>query len=957
MTSRESTSPEALEELLHSLNPLERKSALERCLFSEDSGLRALAAKFISRQESPEAFFHIDQMLLGDNLPDKHFALQICILLPFERVRELLMRFFESEEDPGLLQTAAVILAVNPHSEIPSRLFEIGKNASALKRQMLQLIIREIFGTMHKASFHKHLIHNLSSPNPGFRLFTIQQITEFSPTQELQSALDEQLRTETDPECLACLKTAIAKIRKGTNPSSSHKTLLLKPPEKVHPQKPPEPGRPSSERLSNSAQPESPEDYREKLLSLSPEELPPFVSQALTGRPSIRLAILEILIARAPHLLVSHLLNLLNDPEPMIRSLGIRALTVIDPEESVAYLESLVLGKLGPSKQAALQECLFLPFKLVKSLLLKFCAVETTTENLETAEVIFLSNPDWDIPFRLFELLPNSNHEKKTILERTIRGVSESLLKAPSFAEQSCSPAPVEDLKSFLQRLDFWQEKRLTEEEMGRERLLQAIAREFGEEDVEVFLGVSPTPSSPGVSIGIPKNETEFLSFSEERQVRCLAEWPKKSETSPEALLSQLLSSPHESSRVRAMALRTAARMHIPSFVEKARTLVSKGDERIRIAAFEYLIAIDPLSKETLIGEFVGSPYVWLRAKGIEYLQSDDLALSVARLASLFRSKDQRAHHAGLLTLLRFPFSSVRDILTTFLASPPGESYLHPGVLFFEANPDPENLYSLFMIERSHAARGAGGAIEPVRKSRGQLTRLLQETGRLKNTTDYTEKAFETKWQAFEIARKGPSKAYAFSHRTEMQEIASENRFLQKAAILIRTCLIEDPHKRAIVSFGCLMLVAIFLGWRLGYRPPAPSSPPSSAQPSVKNSSNTASVSPEAEKLLHEFSKAAFLDKSLKRGRLALAKGEPKQAEMEYQAALGNAPNNPYIRTFAWGGLCEVARFQKDSKALEIRIKEYSAALGSLPDKAAEPFISHLEELRESLASLSRKGE
>lgn len=954
----EAPSPEGLEGLLRSPDPEERRRALEHCLFSENSGLRALAAQIVSREEAPEALLHIDQMLLGNNLPDKHFALQICILLPFERVKDLLIRFFEREDDPGLLQSAGVIFTVNPHSEIPSRLYEIGKSAPPLKRQMVQLVIREIFGTLHKASLHKNLIHSLGAPDPGLRLFTIRQIAELPTNQVLQSALEEQLKVETDIECQVCLKSTLSMIRKSNvTPSHTGKDLpvraearaLLKEPKPPHPSKPPPFG--STQDLTDLA---SPEDYREKLRHLQVNDLAPFVSKALAGPTSIRLAIIETFIARAPHILFPHLRPLLEDPEPMIRCLGVRALTVIDPEESVEYLESLVLGKLSPSKEVALQECLFLPFKLVKSLLLKFCATENLAEHLETAEVIFLSNPDWDVPFRLYELLPGSSPEKRTILERAIRGVAECLLKNPSFAEQSHLSTPVEDLKSFLQRLDSWQAKKLLEEKTGRDLLLQAIVKEFGKEEVETLLGASHRCTTPGHPAKFPMSEAEFLALQEEERIGCLAEWPESSGKSLEPFLKTLLTSTQESPRVRAAALRTAARMQIQFFAETARALVSKGDYRLRIAAFEYLIAANPSLGEKLIGEFVGSPNVFLRAKGIEYLQADDLALSIARLGTLFCSKDGRAHRAGFLTLLRLPFSSIRHVLTMFLASPPGASYLRPGILVFEANPDPENLYSLFVIEKSHATRVSAEVIRLIRESRCKLTHLLEHAGRLNNTEDYTDKTFEAKWRASEIARQGPPKAYAFSNRNESKETASIDQFLQNIAILLRKHLTEAPQKCAFFFFGCLMIVTILLVWLLGQQPSVSSTSGPSVQANVKVSSNQVPISQDIAKALHEYSKQAFLDKSLRRGRLALAKGDPKQAKIEYEEALKKTPNNPYIRTFARGGLCEVARSQKDSKALEIQIMEYATALDSLPGKSSEPFIHHLEELRKLLGELKR---
>ncbi len=907
-----------LEALLESQDPGVRRNALERCLQSEDSRLRALGAQSLAGHDSPEAFFQVDRMLLGTNLPDKHFALQICILLPFERTKDLLMSFFQQEEDPALLQSAGVILAVNPDPDISSRLFEIGRSSPPLKRQMLQIVIRQIFQSMHEAHLNKSLVHDLGSPDPVYRLFAIQQISDLPSGPELRSAIEGRLRLEKEPQCLEKLKECIKRLERG--PTAS---------------------------------------IREMISGVPAPELPGLIPKALSGSVSERLATLGVFLSRAPQLLEPHLPALLNDPEPVIRGMGVRALTILDPDESIAYLEDLLLGQMGASKKAALQECLFLPFRMVKSTLLKFCGAETDPENLDTAGVIFLSNPDWDVPFRLFELLPDSTPEKMALLGKIINGVSESLLSSPQAATEARTPSTNQVLENFLHGLDQWQEKRVSERENRQEKLLDAVVREFGADEVEALLGV-PVGQDPASPVPpLPPSVAELGNLAEDAQIKGLSIWPESETGALEPFLKKLIGSAGGTARLQAMAIRTAARLRIGSFLESARALVGRGEERLRIASLEYIVRFDPKSGQRLAETFAHSPQPWMRAKGIEMLQSQNLSLSVDHLAFLLRSGDRKARNGGFLTLLRFPFHTIRDILTEFLASPRGDSCLKAGTLLFEAHPDPENLFCLFRIERSLEKRGAVGNAEAIREARIRLEGFLRGTGRLaEKTSGDLESDWENRVHALENARDAPPKPYTFSRKLDSETTSEdENPFDKLARFVSSAPIFGKPHPLAIFSAGLLLFLLAAFAWNFaGNKPPQERTGLSGPSCQAVSTGRPEEISNDLEKVLNEQSKKAFFNKSLNKGRLAIATGDAGKAETEYDAALREDPGNPYVRVLACGGLCEAARLRKDAVSLEKRIGDYSSSFSGLPPQAAQPFRAHLEELRQALTSLSRGG-
>lgn len=81
-------------------------------------------------------------------------------------------------------------------------------------------------------------------------------------------------------------------------------------------------------------------------------------------------------------MLIDDLPELLNSKDPQIKALAIEGLAKIDKEEALKHLQALLLSADLSDRLAGIQNCPFLPFEMVKPVLLKYFAAENHPELL-----------------------------------------------------------------------------------------------------------------------------------------------------------------------------------------------------------------------------------------------------------------------------------------------------------------------------------------------------------------------------------------------------------------------------------------------------------------------------------------------------------------------------------------------------------------------------------------------
>lgn len=183
-----------------------------------------------------------------------------------------------------------------------------------------------------------------------------------------------------------------------------------------------------------------------------PEEQFNLISDHLSSESlSLRLASLRTIVHLKPELLIDDLPALLNSEDPQIKALAIRGLVKIDKEEALNHLQALLLSSNLSDRLAGIQNCPFLPFEMVKPVLLKYFAAENHPDLLIRAGWILEMNPDVQVPFKLFEIAERSPAKKSELVKKILNDAVKLLEKSRILGD---------DFKKYTSRLQVWVNKR-----------------------------------------------------------------------------------------------------------------------------------------------------------------------------------------------------------------------------------------------------------------------------------------------------------------------------------------------------------------------------------------------------------------------------------------------------------------------------------------------------------------
>lgn len=294
----------------------------------------------------------------------------------------------------------------------------------------------------------KNLLNDLGAPIKSFRIFALEELIKSGDSKELLDELIKLKALESDQECLMLFEHAIAAINdriSGTN----QEPLITKDQdfnilwEKASDTQ--------QMNLISSLPARLPKDLRDKgpqLLATAksyvvaarvvrlfcrnwPKEQFDLITNMVKSDSLIlRLAAIRTLVHMSPELLINDLPSLLASEDPQLKALAIRALVKIDKEEALNHLQALLLSSSEADRLAGIQNCLFLPFDMVKSPLLKYFAAETNSELLTRAGWLLEMNPDVQVPFYLYEILERSNEVKAQLVKKILNSAVQLLDKS-----------------------------------------------------------------------------------------------------------------------------------------------------------------------------------------------------------------------------------------------------------------------------------------------------------------------------------------------------------------------------------------------------------------------------------------------------------------------------------------------------------------------------------------------
>ncbi len=290
----------------------------------------------------------------------------------------------------------------------------------------------------------KELFAELSSPDPSIRFSVLSRIEEMPLTAEQIAEFRSLLASECEPGIRFHMQKVLARFEPGeqTRPDSSGLSELLR--------------QPARDEISlalflesvkrGEAQAVAGELRKSGWVNFSAQLLPSVLKflkkfgaaediDAVAGLcshsdPRVLSAAVEALEKLSPERLREHIVPLLLNANSGIRSRAVRILYRFDPSEALRHFESMLFSSSEEEKQAALFHSFFFPFKQIESLMLRYISVEADSELIKKAGLVFMANPDRQIPLRLLEARQACVGEKYQLIDNILKGVLQSLFQA-----------------------------------------------------------------------------------------------------------------------------------------------------------------------------------------------------------------------------------------------------------------------------------------------------------------------------------------------------------------------------------------------------------------------------------------------------------------------------------------------------------------------------------------------
>ena len=603
-------------------------------------------------------------------------------------------------------------------------------------------------------------------PVKSFRIFALEEILRSGGCPEILSALKEIQATEDDPDCSILISNAIAAVQAQLNGSKSVKTIDVND---------------TSDFLGKWK--EADDSLRMHIISNLPAKLPKDIrtlgpelvegcSALVTARiirtlsrnwPEdkyaiitnylhsdslvLKLASLRTLVHLKPDLLLNDLPELLASSDPEIKALAIRGLVKIDKDEALNHLQALLLSPTKTERLAGIQNCPFLPFDIVKPLLLKYFAAETNPELLIKAGWIIEMNPDVEVPFTLFEIAERSPTNKaklvKSVLNESVNLLNKSGILGDKFALYTrklqtwvVKRNALRFARQIIARLDgenvapeIEQKIIVTiKQPIVKEALTEAMnwpISDLVKSRIAKYLGIKKTEEKTAQEKEKPVQATEKPLKTEEQPKPEIQAKPEVSEvkTQDYSLLEMLaiitpekaaekfdkivliLTNKKSSPELKVAVLQCFTRCKLNGVEDIATRLINSHDISVATAAVEYLGIVNPDCIFPYLGQCLKVSDVGMKSAALGILKNYDYNQAISSLRAMMYSTDNTQQNMAMECIGQFDFALVRDMLTEFLCLDYHETLLDAGLCHFAANPSADNVYSLYKIEQAHPGR------------------------------------------------------------------------------------------------------------------------------------------------------------------------------------------------------------------------------------------------------------
>ncbi len=692
-------------------------------------------------------------------------------------------------------------------------------------------------------------VRDLDAPIKSFRVFALERAIQEGHSPQLLEALRGRMAAEDDEECLLLLRHAIRSVEqrlssgdessRSNEPidwqqayekaSSAQRLVLLR---SLTPKK--------SASLSHLA-PQWLREESDPLVQASlvrafgphwPEESLQQLSRCLFSRfVSVSLATLEVLVQTRPKALEQGLPRFLSSPDPRVWGLAIRGLAQINLDDAIEHFETMLGSAEQRDRQNALQLALYLPFDRVKLPLLSFLAGESELELIEQAGTLLAINPDPDVPFRLCVLKAQAGPEKAIVIDRHLQSACRALQKSGMLDVS---------YETWLHRLEDWQLK-VSDAALFRQIVAPFLATGVPEdcdlsplvalplsrrqwlcsesdkwrlpdtlkEHVKRILSAPTTVSPASANDSIAPSDLNPEQLPTEDLIRFLALWAPKEREIADTELQRLMTRRGMVTEVRAAIMRAALRLEIGSLVAVARESLRLADEQLVAESLRYLARFDVEAVFPIIGQYLQSSSLRLKSTAVKILKQFDSRQALSSVQALLQSPLPARQSLALACMMNFDFPLVRPMLVEFLQKSCPSETLSLALSLFLSNPDAENPYLLYCLEKQAEPEVAA----TIAVARQQCEATLTAVGIWRELPDATTRANWEKRRQEELRRRHAPPSLCSVKRSRQASWGAEwqSGGLEAVLRLSRQWMAEHVYATLIGVMGFVAGVGLLL--------------------------------------------------------------------------------------------------------------------------------------------------
>ncbi len=614
----------------------------------------------------------------------------------------------------------------------------------------------------------EELRKELTAPIKSIRIFAIENAIRPGCPPEVEQCLKDCLKLEKDPECIILLEHAISQFsaKHETDASTALTpenyetafikanardqlalTTALKP---VH-LKNLDIETLVPKLLSTAKDPVVSGEIVKKFRRYWPQSQLGFLeTNAFAKTKSLQIACIETLVKNYPESLKQHLSKLVFINDPVIRSLAIRGMAKHFPELAAEFIRECFDKGDYYNKVTALKICSTIDFSLIRDNLLKLMFKDPEMKIFELCCTILMANPDKEVPFRLIYFMQKTTAEKAEILRKFIGQYCKTIEIAKLCEDFSAYIGFLNDYPKMLAARNFINEALANyqqDDEETRISALNHLSRHLGNkfvvDELQQFIEKCSDES-------LKKALTMLTSKAEDSKNSIPAEKPattSSEQQTPQQIESALLkelaktrfnknpetaekvkkilsSSSGYSEAVITAALKAAANLHIAGFSNYAKTAIKSGNEKLIIAALEYLSQLDKEEFQQQIQKLINTEMQLVRINLIRITSQELPDYAVFLVKHMLENKDPAIRKNGLEAAINIEFHHLLPVLSVMLEKEDDPILIESAIALFLANPVLDSIYIFKVLEQKNS-----GHFMTFEKAGKELQKLLNKTG------------------------------------------------------------------------------------------------------------------------------------------------------------------------------------------------------------------------------------